>query len=286
MAKRWFKEAGDWALGFRSIHKTSMADPKDETRKGVPDLDRRPNPPGWVQPKAPYNPYDPTDLRPAEGYPSEYNAPSAVKRNTGQLARDLTDYQKIKIDMKKLQYYPRPPSELYPGRYKVLRRVNHKSGFTRGADLTAKVSIYGVLIFGVFFYRWNDHDNIFSPFRRLQLRAKELLLGELSVDDYNDLYHYDADLPIPQKPLPSRMYEKNAEQNLVGESATNNEFIKDRFGNKHVVYAEHIKQKEDENMVKALEIAQREIELKQLGSSRAGGDPGAGQQKKPFWKVW
>lgn len=282
-SKKKQRERGRKKLAIDGRH--DMGDAKDRTNpdNGVPDFERRPNPPGWVQPKAPYNPYDPTDLRPAEGYPSEYNAPTAVKKNTGHLARDLTDYQKIKIDMKKLQYYPRPPSELYPGRYKVLRRVNYKSGFTRGADLTAKVSIYSVLIFGVFFYRWNDHDNIFSPFRRAQLRVKELILGDLSVDDYNDLYNYKEDLPIPQKPLPSRMYEKNAENNLVGESATNNEFIKDRFGNKHVVYAEHIKQKEDENMVKALEIAQRQLELKQMGGS---GDAGGQQQKKPFWKVW
>lgn len=251
----------------------------DMNEKGIPNLERRPNPPGWVQPKAPYNPYDPTDIRPAEGYPSEFNAPSALKKNTGHLARDLTDYQKIKIDMKKLQYYPRPPSELYPGRYKVLRRVDHKSGFNRGADITAKVSIYSVLIFGVFFYKWNDHDNIFAPFRRVQLRIKEFIIGDLSVDDYNDLYHYKVDLPIPQKPLPSRMYEKNVENNLVGENATNNEFIKDRFGNKHVVYAEHIKQKEDENMIKALDIAQRELELRQMGSNSENN-------KKPFWKVW
>lgn len=262
-----------------------MSDGNKNKERGIPDLERRPNPPGWVQPKAPYNPYDPTDLRPAEGYPSEYNAPSSMKRNTGDIARDLTDYQKIKIDMKKLQYYPRPPSELYPGRYKVLRRVNYKSGFAKGADITAKISIYSVIIFGVFFYKWNDHDNAFAPFRRFQLRIKELILGDLSVDDYNDLYNYKEDLPIPQKPLPSRMYEKNAENNLVGESATNNEFIKDRFGNKHVVFAEHIKQKEDENMVKALEIAQRQIELKQLNGDNNGSSNDS-NKGKPFWKFW
>lgn len=252
----------------------------NDSGKGAPDLERRPNPPGWVQPKAPYNPYDPTDLRPAEGYPSEFNSPSALKKNTGKIARDLTDYQKIKIDMKKLQYYPRPPSELYPGRYKVLRRVNHKSSFNKGADLTAKVSIYSVIIFGVFFYKWNDHDNIFSPFRRIQLRIKEFILGDLSVEDYNDLYLYNDNLPIPQKPLPSIMYEKNAENNLVGESATNNEFIKDRFGNKHVVYAEHIKQKEDENMIKAMEIAQRQLEINKMNNELNS------DSKKPFWKIW
>lgn len=245
----------------------------------MPDLERRPNPLGWVQPKAPYNPYDPTDVRPAEGYPSEFNAPSAMKKNTGKIARDLTDYQKIKVDMKKLQYYPRPPSELYPGRYKVLRRVNHKSGFNRGADLTAKVSIYGFLIFGVFFYKWNDHENVFAPFRRLQLRIKELVMGDLSVDDYNDVYNYDGNKAIPQRPLPSIMYEANVGKDLVGREETNKEHIKDRFGNKHMVYAEHIKQKEDENMIKALDVAQRELELRKLNGIEK-------ENSKPFWKVW
>ena len=260
-----------------------MSENRDKTGKegSIPELERRPNPPGWVQPKAPYNPYDPTDLRPAEGYPSEFNAPSAMKKNTGHIARDLTDYQKIKIDMKKLQYYPRPPSELYPGRYKVLRRVNHQSGFNKGANLTAKVSIYSFVIFGVFFYKWNDHDNVFAPFRRIQLRIKEMVLGELSVDDYNDLHYYNEDRPIPQKPLPSIMYEKNVENNLVGESATNNEFIKDRFGNKHVVYAEHIKQKEDENMIRAMDIAQRQLELNKLNGAATGTE-----EKKSSWKFW
>ncbi|VEU19760.1 DEKNAAC100142 [Brettanomyces naardenensis] len=248
--------------------------------KGPEDFERRPHPQGWVQPKAPYNPYDPTDVRPAEGYPSEFDAPSSVKKNTGKIAQDLTDYQKIKIDMKRLKYYPRPPSELYPGRYKVLRKVNHKSGFLRGAELTAKLSIYGFVGFGVFFYKWNDNENVFAPFRRFQLRVKEFLLGGLSTDDYNDVYNYKKDKMIPQRPLPTIMYEQNEKKQLVGEDATNNEFIKDRFGNKHVVYAEHITQKEEESMLKAMELAERELELKKMREGLQGSDV------KPVWKFW
>lgn len=253
------------------------------TQPGSPsDFERRPNPPGWVQPKAPYNPFDPTDQRPAQGYPSEFNAPSALKKNTGQVAKDLTDYQKIKIDMKRLQYYPRPPSELYPGRYKVLRRINYKSGFRKGADLTAKVSIWGFVIFGLFFYKWNDHNNVFAPFRRAQLRVKEILLGELDKDDYNDLYHYDPNKAIPQRPLPTIMYEKNVENNLVGENAINNEFVKDRFGNKHVVIAEQIQQEKDEKMLEELEahLKQRQQELNQMKQVLQDSN------KRPWWKLW
>lgn len=263
-----------------------MAKPKNPD-----DFERRPNPPKWVQPKAPYNPYDPTDVRPAQGYPSEYDAPSSVKRNTGELAQDLTDYQKIKVDMKKLKYFPRPPSELYPGRYKVLRKINHKSNFTRGAELTTKISIYVLIGFGVFFYKWNDNENVFAPFRRFQLRIKEKVLGGLSPDDYNDLYNYDKNKAIPQKPLPTIMYEENENKNLVGEDATNNEFIKDRFGNKHMVYAEHVTQKQEENMLKAMDLAQRELKVKEMAKDLNTKEPAStstssSSSSSSSWKFW
>lgn len=252
----------------------------------IDDYERRPNPRGWVQPKAPYNPYDPTDQRPAQGYPSEFDSPSSVKRNSQKVAQDLTDYEKIKIDMKKLQYYPRPPSELYPGRYKVLRKVNYKSQFTKGAELTAKVSIYAFVAFGVFFYKWNDNENIFAPFRRLQLRVKEKMMGSLSKDDYDDLYNYDSNKAIPQKPLPTMMYEENEERHLVGEEATNNEFIKDRFGNKHAVFAERVTQKEEESTLRAMELAEKELEMRALAESSTHQTVVAAESQKPFWKIW
>ncbi|GME72741.1 unnamed protein product [Ambrosiozyma monospora] len=253
----------------------------------IDDYERRPNPKGWVQPKAPYNPFDPSDQRPAEGYPSEFNAPSKLKQNTGFVAQDTTDFEKIRVDMKKLKYHPRPPSELYPGRYKVLRKVNVQTPFKRGANITAKGTMWGVVIFGVFFYKWNDHENIFAPFRRFQLKAKELLFGELNIDDFNDLYNYKKDLPIPQKPLPSIMYEKNVEEHLVGEDTKNDEFIKDRFGNKHVVQAEHVKQKEEEGMLRAMDIAERELQIKKLKEELSYTTQiDSSKESKPFWKVW
>lgn len=254
------------------------------------EFERRPNPPGWVQPKAPYNPYDPTDVRPSEGYPSEFDPPSSVKRNSGAPVQDLTDYEKLRVDMKRLKYYPRPPSELYPGRHKVLRRINHKSSFVRGSEITAKVSIYFLIAFGVFFYKWNDNENVFAPFRRFQLRIKEKILGGLSPADYNDLYNYDQTKSIPQKPLPSIMYEDNEKKHLVGGDKTNNEFIKDRFGNKHVVYAEHVTQRQEESMLKAMDLAEREIELKKLRNGLHQTDESMStnshDQKRPSWKFW
>lgn len=246
------------------------------------DFDRRPNPPSWVQPKAPYNPYDPTDLRPASGYPSEFNAPDALKRNSGKVARNVDDYQRMKVDMKTLQYYPRPPSEKYPGRYKVLRRVDATNGFKRGANLTATVSIYGFVLFAVFFYKWNDHENVFAPLRRGQLWVKERILGKLDDDDFNDLYNYKLDTPIPQRPLPSMMYDKNVENKIVGEGTVNNDHIVDRFGTKHVVYAEHIQQRDEEEKMKGLEkmLSDRQLELEGM---RTGLNDSSSKSKWKFW---
>ncbi|ODV84686.1 hypothetical protein CANARDRAFT_8266 [[Candida] arabinofermentans NRRL YB-2248] len=248
------------------------------------EFERRPNPAGWVQPKAPYNPYDPADRRPSKGYPSEFDAPG-VKKNSGKIAQDATDFSRIRVDMKKLQYFPRPPSQLYPGRYKVLRRVKNFSNFEKGANLVGKGSIWAITIFGVFFYKWNDHNNVLSPFRRFQLRIKEFVFGGLNTRDYDDLYNYDENKIIPQKPLPSVMYESAERDNFLGDEETNNEFIKDRFGFKHVVYAESIRQKQEETAMRERDLEERNKELlslkQDLRSSKIDKDT-----KKQFWKLW
>ncbi|KAG7878249.1 hypothetical protein KL905_003909 [Ogataea polymorpha] len=236
------------------------------------DFERRPNPPGWVPPKAPYNPYDPSDLRPAKGYPSEFSAPGKLKENSGTLAQDVGDFSKLRIDMKRLEYFPRPASELYPGRYKVLRRVNYTNKFERGARLTGISLMVGFTVLGVFFFRWNDYDHVLAPFRRMQLRAKEWIMGELNDQDYRDLYYYDQARTIPQKPLPSIVYEKNQENDLV-HVQDGNEFVKDRFGVKHVVQAEKVRQNREETLMRALDTAQSELEKRQEAA-----------EKKKWWK--
>lgn len=101
------------------------------------DPERRPNPPGWVPPKAPYNPYDPTDLRPPEGYPSEFQSPGK-QRGWSRIPKDPSTYKQVKDTLKKLHYVPRPLSELYPGQYKVLRRTG-PSKFQRGVKYSSVV---------------------------------------------------------------------------------------------------------------------------------------------------
>ncbi|ODV98371.1 hypothetical protein PACTADRAFT_48149 [Pachysolen tannophilus NRRL Y-2460] len=155
--------------------------------KGDEDLDRRANPPNWVQPKAPYNPYDITDVRPPGGYPSEFKAPGRESTFT-EIPKDATEYSKLRHTMKNLQYTPRPPSELYPGKYKVLRRINPNARFNSGMKLASRVLIVGISIYGIMFYRWNDgFDNVFSECYRFQLRVKQYLTGNLTDQQIDDL---------------------------------------------------------------------------------------------------
>lgn len=97
--------------------------------------DRRPNPPGWVPPKAPYNPYDPTDIRPPEGYPSEFDTPGKPRSWTLR-PKEPENYRVVKDQLKRLQYTPRPLSDLYPGQYKVLRRTG-TGAFNAGIRITS-----------------------------------------------------------------------------------------------------------------------------------------------------
>lgn len=249
------------------------------------NVDRKPNPPGWTQPKAPYNPYDTADARPPQGYPSEFTTPGVKKHFGGKVAQDSTDFSRMRIEMKKLQYFPRPPSELYPGKYKVLRRIKHLSNFDRGATLTGKLSIYGIILFTVFFYKWNEHENIFAPFRRAQLRVKEVVIGELSKEEYNDLHPHETS--IQQKPLANPVYEHAVEEQMMG-TKDQTEYMKDRFAVKHSVQAEHEKQQEEAGLYKAMEMAERQLELKNKlkDSTTNPSSSSSSENKKPFWKFW
>lgn len=125
-------------------------------------MDRRPNPPGWTPPRAPYNPFDPRDKRPPQGYPSEFTTPG------GQ-------YNQMKDTMKKLQYTQIPQSEIYAGQFKQLRRVQNYTTFYRGAALAVKVGCTGVIIYSVFFHRW-EGDNVFSKFYDFRRGLQSLFL--------------------------------------------------------------------------------------------------------------
>lgn len=219
-------------------------------------MERRPNPSGWVPPQAPYNPYDPTDLRPAEGYPSEFKTPGKPRRWT-QIPKEASTDRQLKETLRRLNYTPRPASELYPGQYKVLKRKN-ASHFNDGVRLFGKTMTFVVLIGSVFFYRWNDgYDNVFSEPYRLQLRLRQKLFGNLSPQQQEDMERKQRGM-IRRLPAQSQVQPPNAE--LDASTAL------ERPQRSHVIEAERRLQESQEAVLKAVQIAERELAERDLSS--------------------
>ncbi|KAH3672697.1 hypothetical protein WICMUC_004103 [Wickerhamomyces mucosus] len=218
-------------------------------------LNRRPNPPGWVPPKSGsiYNPYDPTDKRPPQGYPSEFSTPGKMLPSNS-IPLSASQYQNMKETMKRFQYSPEPMSELYPGQYKQLRRVYNYSKFYRGVELTSKLSIGAIIVYSLFIHRWNDgYENVFSNFYRAKLRLKYILLGNLSDQETED--------------LANTKFEKNSKLlNVQPDSFDikdheNIEFALERPQRKHMISAQRIMQEREERLMRALDIAQSHSKL-------------------------
>ncbi|KAK9481245.1 hypothetical protein V1514DRAFT_323342 [Lipomyces japonicus] len=150
------------------------------------DLERRPNPPGWRPPRAPYNPFDPDDQRPAKGYPSEYNQP--ISKDWRIKAGENPNYRQF-VDRMRQAAFPgsAPASDYYPNRFKVLRRLRPGS-FINGIHYASVLLCSSLVIYGTFFYRWNEgFDNVFSGPYRFQLRVKRMFFGQLSQQETQDL---------------------------------------------------------------------------------------------------
>lgn len=212
-------------------------------------VDRRANPSGWTQPKAPYNPYDPTDLRPPEGYPSEFNTPGK-ERSWTLRPKEPENYRVVKDQLKRLQYTPRPLSELYPGQYKVLRRVE-PGAFNTGIRYTSFFLGSGLVLFGVFFYRWNDgYENVFSGTYRFQLRMREKLFGNLSDQQKEDL--------VPKQRGMGRRSATNNETTFI-EPAHEDAHSMQRPQRMHYIEAERIKQEREEAILRAVDIAKEQL---------------------------
>lgn len=208
------------------------------------DIHRRPNPKGWTPPRAPYNPYDPNDIRPAEGYPSEYNIPGNAPSGFSSVPKSPTQYKKINDTMKRLNYTPRPASELYPGQYKVLRKIDTNKRLNTGSQLFATIIGGGIIVYGMFFHRWNDgYENVTSDFYRARLRVKEKILG-LSDVEYSDLY-YPKGTNITVKNVRDTDYiPENIRKTKEGDYALN------RPAERHVLEAQRIQQQQEEEMLR------------------------------------
>lgn len=212
-------------------------------------MERRPNPPGWVPPKAPYNPYDPYDQRPPEGYPSEFKTPGRPRR-WSQIPKEAQHHQEMKETLKKLNYTPRPASDLYFGQYKVLKRKGTTS-FNDGVRLVGKTMMWGIIIGSVFFYRWNDgYDNVFSEPYRLQLRIRQKLFGNLSPQQIDDMEGKQRGMI---KKIPPRAQTRAPSTELDSQTAL------ERPQRSHLIEAERRMQEQQEALLKAVNIAKEKV---------------------------
>lgn len=217
--------------------------------------ERRANPPGWVPPKAPYNPYDPTDVRPPQGYPSEFKIPGKP-RSWSVIPKEPTNYRVVKDTLKRMQYTPRPLSDLYPGQYKVLRRIDD-TGFNRGVKFSTVFLTSTVAVIGVFFYRWNDgYDNVFSRPYRIQLAIRDKLFGNLSEEQKEDLQTKSRGVV--------RMHSQNSSAPTPYDSKYEDLALERPMRN-HMLEVERIRQEREEALLRAVDIA--EAELKKGGST-------------------
>lgn len=216
------------------------------------------------KPRAPFNPFDPTESRPPQGYPSEYLAPTEP-RGWSKTPKNASKYEQARAVMRQIKYDPRPPSEKYPGQFKKLRQVNKSEGFMRGLKLTGKVLTVAVLGYGVFYMKWdNGYENVFSPFYRARIRLKGFLTGSLSEQEQQDLI------------IKERGYTKLASQghspvmpganpgHVTPEVA---DLVYERPQQRHMVAAEKKLLAREEAILRAVDIAEAEMAKKSTGKS-------------------
>ncbi|OBA18942.1 hypothetical protein METBIDRAFT_33582 [Metschnikowia bicuspidata var. bicuspidata NRRL YB-4993] len=234
------------------------------------DFERRPNPKGWVPPKAPYNPYDSTDIRPAEGYPSEFKVPSEAPLGFSSLPKNPTQYKKINETMKRLNYTPRPMSTLYPGQYMVLRKVDTNQRLNTGTRWFGTFLTGSILFYFSFFYRWNDgHENIMSGFYRTRLQLKEKFFG-LNNLEYEDLYHPRDTISTVRNVRDTDYIPEELRKTKEGDFALN------RPSERHVLEAKRIQQEQEEKLL-------REFDMHQEFAKQFMEDAPEQKKKKKFW---
>lgn len=208
---------------------------------------RRPNPEGWTPPRAPYNPYDPTDVRPPEGYPSEFNIPGNSPAGFSSIPKSPSQYKKVNETMRKLNYTPRPVSEVYPGQYKVLRKVDTNRRLNVGSKWFGTFITGTIIVYGMFFYRWNDgYENVTSDFYRARLTWKQKLMGSGSLTDqeYSDLYHPKGSNMVIKNVRDTDYIPEHMRKTREGDLALN------RPAERHVLEAQRIQQQQEEDMLR------------------------------------
>ncbi|KAM9904511.1 hypothetical protein OXX69_007524 [Metschnikowia pulcherrima] len=235
------------------------------------DFERRPNPKGWVPPKAPYNPYDPTDVRPAEGYPSEFKVPSEAPSGFSSLPKNPTQYKKINETMKRLNYTPRPMSSLYPGQYMVLRKVDTNQRLNTGTRWFGTFLTGSILVYFSFFYRWNDgRENVMSGFYRTRLQLKERFFG-LNNQEFEDLYHPRDATSTIRNVRDTDYIPEEVRRTKEGEFALN------RPSERHVLEAKRLQQEQEERLLREYDMH------RQFAKELIADAPASDTKKKKFW---
>lgn len=234
------------------------------------DFSRRPNPKGWVPPKAPYNPYDPTDTRPPEGYPSEFKLPGEAPEGFSSIPKNPTQYKKINETMKRLNYTPRPQSSLYPGQYMVLRKVDTNQRLNTGTRWFGTFLTSSIVIYFTFFYRWNDgRENITSEFYRYRLQLKEKISG-LTEQEYDDLYHPKSANVVVKNVRDAEYIPEDIRRTKEGEFALN------RPSERHVLEAHRLQQEQEEKML-------RDLDMHRQYAAELAEEMSPEKKKKRFW---
>lgn len=148
--------------------------------------------------------------------------------------------------MNQLHVTPRPASQLYPGQFKVLRRVNDNARFNKGSRYVATAALTGIVIYSLFFHRWNDgYDHLFSGFYRFQLKCKWFFKGTLSRQEFEDL-------TPKQKGINSALINESS----ADLSQNENKFALQRPSREHIIMAEKIAQEREERYLRAVDIAE------------------------------
>ncbi|GMM36766.1 hypothetical protein DASC09_040910 [Saccharomycopsis crataegensis] len=230
--------------------------------------------------KAPYNPYDPTEARPLGGYPSEFAIPG-TKSNSGIIA-PASEFQRVKNAMNRLGYHPRPRSSVYPGQYKLLRRIDdQRARFWRGAKYVT-AGIVGIgSIYIVFFHRWNDgYDSMFSKTYRFQLHMKWLIKGTLTKQEFEDLHP-------KQRGYAGAVGHGGTQFNKSNEGEHETNFALQRPTNDQQVAAEKQMQEREENYWKAIDMAEKILKEKEPGQEKVQSlDTSSSESDKGKKKWW
>lgn len=134
----------------------------------------------------------------------------------------------------------------------------------------------GLIVFGVFFYRWNDgYENVFSSTYRWQLRMRDAMFGNLTEQQREDL-----EAP-KQRGMTRKMAGTSVEEPVFVEPKQEDITLQ-RPQRVHYIEAERIRQEREEAILRAVDIAEEQVRKQKEAASSSGTDG----SKKSGWKFW